>query len=148
MNHLKLFQEHVEPSFFKLDNNNAPKWLASHSMSKVDTKEASYIYHSLKIMFPGNDPWIGPVAQSLRPDYQVDISKISDFEFYIKDRYDSTILVIDKYTDEWFLVIDRKNSCFYCCDQISGLMDCLKKVLSLINYKKNNPWFVQDAGFE
>lgn len=119
MKHLKLYESDFQDT----------------SWSKI-TSEENFNFN--KIVKFENSEWIKInnifSIEYLSDTYQSSIYKVFDVRiddkkieiqlfFYSRSRFS-----IYKFPDEWFFVADTKSSCFYKCDQLDGLINCLKSI--------------------
>lgn len=58
---------------------------------------------------------------------KMDSSYCYNSTIYIRQN-DLTVYVINKTVDEWFYLLDREFYRYYKCDQMDGLMECLKEL--------------------
>lgn len=62
-------------------------------------------------------------------------NSLSEIIITISKKYVIHELIIYKFIDEWFLIMDTNakgfspNPCYYECDQIEGVINCLKKII-------------------
>lgn len=129
MKHLKLYESDFQDT----------------SWSKITTEEAPGMvnyFNFNKIVKFENSEWIRINSifsiEYLSDTYQPSIYKVFDVRiddkkseiklfFYSQSKLRSRFAIY-KFPDEWFFVVDIKNSCFYKCDQLDGLINCLKSI--------------------
>lgn len=128
---IKLFEEFDQPGFFKEIRkkeymrdlyNNAENGGKSDDIEEFDESEIKRISSICKdIEICTEDKYSGFNFSSEIPDFIFDFG-VPKHSLILDN------IVVTKFKDEYYYVFDSTNRWFFKCDQIDGLISCIKKL--------------------
>ena len=141
MRYLKLFEDHNsyyyqigEDEFNEItqyDNDDGEdKWDTSNwidfNKSEIDTIKGMFDDYFVFIGYNGTSDTHRVFNQNHKSNGMIVVS--SNPHLDMRRDWSGTLFYAIKLPDEWFFVADTKSSCFYKCDQLDGLINCLKSI--------------------